>query len=157
MITQIVRHDIGWFDSSKSCVTHYCTHIMKLSWFESSNVCVDDTCSIITNTVGAVLLVATSGENSTGALTTRLEEDANIMSKATGMALGHKVQIAMTLLIGVLIGLVVAWQVGLVAMAVVPLIGKCTSHCILQKIPYEYHVAYCYACQYTFVATRCSN
>jgi ATP-binding cassette, subfamily B (MDR/TAP), member 1 len=81
----IVRHDIGWFDSS---------------------------------------------ENSTGALTTRLEEDANIMSKATGMALGHKVQIAMTLLIGVLIGLVVAWQVGLVAMAVVPLIGTCTSRCI---------------------------
>jgi ABC-type bacteriocin/lantibiotic exporter with double-glycine peptidase domain len=70
----------------------------------------------------------TTGENSTGALTTRLEEDANIMAQATGLELGHKVHIAMTLIIGIIIGLIVAWQVGLVAMAVVPLIGKCTSH-----------------------------
>jgi ABC-type bacteriocin/lantibiotic exporter with double-glycine peptidase domain len=66
----------------------------------------------------------TTGENSTGALTTRLEEDANIMANATGLELGHKVHIFMTLFIGIIIGLIVAWQVGLVAMAVVPLIGE---------------------------------
>jgi ABC-type multidrug transport system fused ATPase/permease subunit len=71
-----------------------------------------------------------TGENSTGALTTRLEQDANAMSKATGIALGHKVQIAMTPLIGVLIGLIVAWQVGLVAMAVLPFMGKGTTQTI---------------------------
>jgi ABC-type multidrug transport system fused ATPase/permease subunit len=101
-----------------------------------------------------------TGDNSTGALTTRLEQDANAMSKATGIALGHKVQIAMTLLIGVLIGLVVAWQVGLVAMAVLPFMGESTSqnmyiyiyilHCIIydllqacverdRKIPISYY------------------
>eukprot|EP00611_Tribonema_gayanum_P003564 TRINITY_DN1281_c0_g1_i1.p1 TRINITY_DN1281_c0_g1~~TRINITY_DN1281_c0_g1_i1.p1 ORF type:complete len:465 (-),score=173.14 TRINITY_DN1281_c0_g1_i1:243-1637(-) len=45
------------------------------------------------------------------------------MAKATGLDLGHKVQLVMTLLLGVLIGLVAAWQVGLVAMATIPLIG----------------------------------
>ncbi|KAG5181118.1 ATP-binding cassette, sub-family B, member 1A [Tribonema minus] len=62
-------------------------------------------------------------ENSTGALTTRLEEDANAVSRATGMALGHKVQLVMTLVVGIGVGLAVCWQIGLVAIAMVPLIG----------------------------------
>jgi ABC-type multidrug transport system fused ATPase/permease subunit len=82
----------------------------------------------------------TTGENSTGALTTRLEEDANIMAQATGLELGHKVHIAMTLIIGIIIGLIVAWQVGLVAMAVVPLIGKCA---IMLRNTFCCRVIYC--------------
>ncbi|KAG5184894.1 ATP-binding cassette, sub-family B, member 1A [Tribonema minus] len=62
-------------------------------------------------------------EHSTAVLTTNLESDASAMAKATGLDLGHKVQLVMTLLLGVLIGLVAAWQVGLVAMATMPLIG----------------------------------
>jgi ABC-type bacteriocin/lantibiotic exporter with double-glycine peptidase domain len=105
-----------------------------------TNVMLHTVCTIIDNTVFFIATHSTytnslllyvhcytiTGENSTGALTTRLEEDANIMAQATGLELGHKVHIAMTLIIGIIIGLIVAWQVGLVAMAVVPLIGKCT-------------------------------
>jgi ABC-type multidrug transport system fused ATPase/permease subunit len=80
---QILRHDIGWFDSE---------------------------------------------DNGTGPLTTRLEEDASAMAKATGMALGHKVQLCMTLLLGIFVGLIAAWQVGLVAICCIPLIGTLARH-----------------------------
>ncbi|KAG5184898.1 ATP-binding cassette, sub-family B, member 1A [Tribonema minus] len=62
-------------------------------------------------------------EHATGVLTGRLEEDANAMARATGMALGHKVQLIMTLCVGIVVGLAAAWQIGLVAIAMVPLIG----------------------------------
>jgi ATP-binding cassette subfamily B (MDR/TAP) protein 1 len=45
------------------------------------------------------------------------------MSLATGIYLGHNVQLVMTLLVGISIGIIVAWQIGLVAVALVPLIG----------------------------------
>lgn len=70
-------------------------------------------------------------EHSTAVLTTRLESDAAAMAKACGLDLGQKVQLLMTLLLGILIGLVAAWQVGLVAMATMPLIGEsplCLQH-----------------------------
>jgi ABC-type multidrug transport system fused ATPase/permease subunit len=102
---QILRHDIGWFDSE---------------------------------------------DNGTGPLTTRLEEDASAMAKATGMALGHKVQLCMTLLLGIFVGLIAAWQVGLVAICCIPLIGKrachfnCSSTC-MQFLPTVWFVSSRYA------------
>jgi hypothetical protein len=50
------------------------------------------------------------------------------MAKATGMALGHKVQLCMTLLLGIFVGLIAAWQVGLVAICCIPLIGTLARH-----------------------------
>eukprot|EP00953_Heterococcus_sp_UTEX-ZZ885_P013591 7765-Heterococcus_DN1.PRE.3 len=84
------------------------SHMLSHNYIYENSTCIQALCALC--------------ENSTGALTTRLEEDANIMAQATGLELGHKVHIAMTLIIGIIIGLIVAWQVGLVAMAVVPLI-----------------------------------
>mmetsp|Transcript_14361 Transcript_14361/g.20338 ORF Transcript_14361/g.20338 Transcript_14361/m.20338 type:complete len:1250 (-) Transcript_14361:58-3807(-) len=62
-------------------------------------------------------------KNSTGILTANLESDANAMALATGTALGHKVHLVMTLLIGLVIGLVYAWQIGLISVGLIPLIG----------------------------------
>jgi ATP-binding cassette subfamily B (MDR/TAP) protein 1 len=61
-------------------------------------------------------------EHSTGELTTRLEEDCGAVSKVTGWALGYKVRVIATLMTGVIIALVFSWQIGLVAIACVPVI-----------------------------------
>jgi len=61
-------------------------------------------------------------EHSTGELTTRLEADAEAVAKVTGWALGYRVRVIATLVAGVTIALVFAWQVGLAALLCVPLI-----------------------------------
>ncbi|CAM9371348.1 unnamed protein product [Chrysoparadoxa australica] len=62
-------------------------------------------------------------ENALGNLTIRLEEDAGKVHNATGTNLAHKVQLVVTLLMGVIIGLIVAWQVGLAAIALIPMMA----------------------------------
>ncbi|CAM9429594.1 unnamed protein product [Ascophyllum nodosum] len=62
-------------------------------------------------------------ENSVGTLTTNLEEDSAKVKFATGTNVAQKTQLTVTLLLGVLIGLVTAWQIGLLAMALIPLMG----------------------------------
>ncbi|CAM9430112.1 unnamed protein product, partial [Ascophyllum nodosum] len=62
-------------------------------------------------------------ENSVGILTTNLEEDSAKVKFATGTNVAHKTQLTVTLLLGVLIGLITAWQIGLLAMALIPLMG----------------------------------
>ncbi|CAM9999696.1 unnamed protein product, partial [Laminaria digitata] len=62
-------------------------------------------------------------ENSVGALTTQLEEDTSKVQFATGTNVAHKTQLTMTLLLGVLIGLVSAWQIGLLALALIPMMA----------------------------------
>jgi len=61
-------------------------------------------------------------EHSTGELTTRLETDAEMVAKVTGWALGYRVRVIATLIAGLTIALVFAWQVGLVTLLCVPLI-----------------------------------
>ena len=61
-------------------------------------------------------------EHSTGELTTRLEADAEAVAKMTGWSLGYRVRVIATLVAGVTIALVFAWQVGLAALLCVPLI-----------------------------------
>ena len=61
-------------------------------------------------------------EHSTGELTTRLEADAEAVAKVTGWSLGYRVRVIATLVAGVTIALVFAWQVGLAALLCVPLI-----------------------------------
>ena len=70
-------------------------------------------------------------EHSTGKLTTRLETDAEAVVKVTGWALGYRVRVIATLIAGVTIALVFAWQVGLVALACVPFI---MGAAIIQKV-----------------------
>mmetsp|Transcript_23253 Transcript_23253/g.34328 ORF Transcript_23253/g.34328 Transcript_23253/m.34328 type:complete len:1363 (+) Transcript_23253:161-4249(+) len=61
-------------------------------------------------------------EHSVGELTTRLEADAELVSKVNGWALGYRLRIMATLVAGVTIALYYAWQVGLAALCCVPLI-----------------------------------
>jgi len=61
-------------------------------------------------------------EHSVGELTTRLETDAELVSKVNGWSLGYRLRIMATLAAGVTIALVYAWQVGLAALCCVPLI-----------------------------------
>jgi ABC transporter transmembrane region len=63
---------------------------------------------------------------SPGVLSARLEEDAARMSKATGMALGHKAQLVMTICLGIGISMAFSWQIALAATATIPLIGALT-------------------------------
>jgi ABC-type multidrug transport system fused ATPase/permease subunit len=62
--------------------------------------------------------------HSTGALTTQLALDARAVSRATGTVLRAKVQMVTSVLAGLLIGLRSCWQIGIVAVLCVPLIGK---------------------------------
>lgn len=61
-------------------------------------------------------------ENSTGELTTRLEEDSELVSNVTGQQLGQRVQVFATLATGLCTALAFSWEVGLTAMGCVPLI-----------------------------------
>ncbi|CAM9784749.1 unnamed protein product, partial [Ectocarpus sp. 12 AP-2014] len=58
-----------------------------------------------------------------GVLTTRLEAEASMVRKATGGNVAHATQLMMTLTVGTLIGLAFAWQIGLLAIATIPLIA----------------------------------
>ncbi|KAG5193165.1 P-loop containing nucleoside triphosphate hydrolase protein [Tribonema minus] len=64
-----------------------------------------------------------NAEHAVGVLTTSLEADASAMARATGMDVGHKVQLLATIGLGVGIGLGASWQVGLVALLVLPMVG----------------------------------
>ena len=61
-------------------------------------------------------------EHSTGELTIRLEEDADAVSKVTGWSLGQQIQVYVSLIVGLIICLIFSWQIGLVALACVPVI-----------------------------------
>jgi ABC-type multidrug transport system fused ATPase/permease subunit len=61
-------------------------------------------------------------EHSTGELTTRLEADAEAVAKVTGWQLGYRIRIFSSLAAGVVIALVYTWQIGVIAIACVPLI-----------------------------------
>ncbi|CBJ28571.1 conserved unknown protein [Ectocarpus siliculosus] len=58
-----------------------------------------------------------------GILTSRLESEASMVRRSTGSNVAHSTQLIMTLTIGTVIGLVFAWQIGLLAMAMIPLIA----------------------------------
>jgi len=61
-------------------------------------------------------------EHSTGELTSRLETDAEAVSKVTGWALGYRIRVFASLTSGVIISLVYNWVIGIVAILCVPLI-----------------------------------
>lgn len=61
-------------------------------------------------------------EHSTGQLTSRLEEDAEAVSNVTGWQLGQRIQILSSLLTGIIIALIFAWQIGLIAIMCIPFI-----------------------------------
>ncbi|CAN0289073.1 unnamed protein product, partial [Ectocarpus sp. 12 AP-2014] len=62
-------------------------------------------------------------ENAVGALTTQLEEDTAKVQFATGTNVANKTQLIVTLLLGVIIGLASAWQIGLLALALIPMMA----------------------------------
>ncbi|KAL7526452.1 hypothetical protein ACHAXR_001497, partial [Thalassiosira sp. AJA248-18] len=61
-------------------------------------------------------------EHSTGELTTRLEEDSELAGVITGLPQGQRIQVFSCLAAGMIVTLVYSWQVGLSAIACVPLI-----------------------------------
>lgn len=61
-------------------------------------------------------------DHSVGELTTRLEADAEEVAKITGWALGYKIRMFSSLIVGVVIAVYFSWQVGLTAICCVPLI-----------------------------------
>lgn len=61
-------------------------------------------------------------EHSTGELTTRLEEDSEAVGNVTGLSQGQRVQVFSCLAAGLTVTLVYSWQVGLTAIACIPLI-----------------------------------
>eukprot|EP00904_Undaria_pinnatifida_P011955 jgi/Undpi1/7890/HiC_scaffold_24.g10362.m1 len=61
--------------------------------------------------------------NAVGVLTSRLEAEASAVRRATGTNLAHTTQLMMTLVVGTVIGLAFSWQIGLLAMAAIPLIA----------------------------------
>ena len=61
-------------------------------------------------------------EHSTGELTTSLEEDSETVANVTGISMGQRIQVFSCLAAGLIVALVYSWQVGLVAVACVPLI-----------------------------------
>jgi len=61
-------------------------------------------------------------EHSTGELTTRLEEDSETVGNITGLSQGQRVQVFSCLAAGLIVTLVYSWQVGLTAIACMPLI-----------------------------------
>jgi len=61
-------------------------------------------------------------EHSTGELTTRLEADSESVNKVTGWQLAYRVRIMASMASGMAIALAYSWQIGLVALACVPLI-----------------------------------
>ncbi|CAM9485529.1 unnamed protein product [Discosporangium mesarthrocarpum] len=62
-------------------------------------------------------------KNATGVLTTRLQTDASKVRDATGTNLAHKTQLVMTLTTGTIIGMAFSWQIGLLAVGLIPLIA----------------------------------
>eukprot|EP00903_Cladosiphon_okamuranus_P008530 g8189.t1 len=63
-------------------------------------------------------------ENSVGVLTTRLEEDASKVQLATGTNVANKTQLIVTVCLGVVIGMISAWQIGLLALALIPMMAS---------------------------------
>jgi ATP-binding cassette subfamily B (MDR/TAP) protein 1 len=61
-------------------------------------------------------------EHSTGELTTSLEEDSQMVSNVSGMSQGQCIQLYACLAAGLIVTLIYSWQVGLTAIACVPLI-----------------------------------
>lgn len=61
-------------------------------------------------------------EHSTGELTTALEEDSETASNVTGLSQGQRVQVFSCLAAGLIVALSYSWQIGLTAVACVPLI-----------------------------------
>ena len=60
-------------------------------------------------------------KNSVGALTTRLADDARLVSEATGDVLASQMQAMFTLLVGLGIGFNASWEISLVVLATFPL------------------------------------
>lgn len=61
-------------------------------------------------------------EHSTGELTTALEEDSETVGNVTGLSQGSRIQVFSCLAAGMIVALAYSWQVGLTAIACVPLI-----------------------------------
>lgn len=61
-------------------------------------------------------------EHSTGELTTSLEEDSETVANVTGLSQGQRIQVFSCLAAGLIVALVYSWQIGLTAIACVPLI-----------------------------------
>lgn len=61
-------------------------------------------------------------EHSTGELTTSLEEDSETVGNVTGLSQGQRIQVFSCLIAGLAVALAYSWQVGLTAIACVPLI-----------------------------------
>jgi ATP-binding cassette subfamily B (MDR/TAP) protein 1 len=79
-------------------------------------------------------------EHSTGELTSRLEEDAEAVSKVTGWSLGQQIQVIASLVVGITISLTFSWRIGLIALACVPVImcaafvqAICTQHKVIEQ------------------------
>ena len=70
-------------------------------------------------------------EHSTGELTSRLEGDAESVAKVTGWSLGYRIRVFVSLTTGVVIALAYSWQIGLTAIACVPMI---MAPALIQKI-----------------------
>lgn len=61
-------------------------------------------------------------EHSTGELTTSLEEDSETVANVTGLSQGQRIQVFSCLAAGLIVALIYSWQIGLTAIACVPLI-----------------------------------
>jgi len=61
-------------------------------------------------------------EHSPGELAARLEEDSEAVAKTTGSSLGYRIEVVATLVAGILVSLMYSWQIGLSAVACIPVI-----------------------------------
>lgn len=59
--------------------------------------------------------------NSVGALTTRLADDARVVSEATGDVVASQIQAMFTMLVGMGIGFAASWKIAFVVIATFPL------------------------------------
>ena len=77
-------------------------------------------------------------EHSSGELTTILEEDSEAISNVTGFAQGLRIQVFSCLVAGMAVALGFSWQIGLIAIACIPLIlgaGLLQAKCGKRETP----------------------
>lgn len=75
-------------------------------------------------------------ENSTGQLTSSLSDNPQKIHGLAGVTLGAIIQSASTLIVGVILGIVFAWKLGLVGLACIPLVvsaGYVRLHVVVLK------------------------
>eukprot|EP00611_Tribonema_gayanum_P029891 TRINITY_DN8149_c0_g2_i5.p1 TRINITY_DN8149_c0_g2~~TRINITY_DN8149_c0_g2_i5.p1 ORF type:complete len:1186 (-),score=295.98 TRINITY_DN8149_c0_g2_i5:444-3758(-) len=61
--------------------------------------------------------------HSTGELLVQLEDDANAISRATGIMLGTRTQLMCTMAMGLVTAFVAAWQLGIMVIAIIPVLA----------------------------------